>query len=117
MKRLLFICVENANRSQMAEAFARIHGGPGIEAFSAGSSPSGRVHPMAIEAMGELGYDLGTHRSKDPSDLPDVEFDVAVTMGCGAWAASTMRHSPLSISVMSDGSASPAPMAHPSRLT
>jgi protein-tyrosine-phosphatase len=82
VKRLLFICVENANRSQMAEAFARIHGGPGIEAFSAGSRPSGRVHPMAIEAMGELGYDLGTHRSKDSSDLPDVEFDV-VTMGCG----------------------------------
>ena len=83
MKRLLFVCVENSNRSQMAEAFARIHGGPDVEAFSAGSRPAGRVHPMAIEAMGELGYDLGTHRSKDVSDLPDVEFDVVVTMGCG----------------------------------
>ena len=83
MKRLLFVCVENANRSQMAEAFARIHGGPGVEAFSAGSEPSGRVHPMAIEAMGERGYDLGSHRSKGLDDLPDVEFDVVVTMGCG----------------------------------
>jgi len=81
--RLLFVCVENANRSQMAEAFARIHGGPGVEAFSAGSNPCGRVHPMAVEAMGELGYDLSTHRSKGLQDLPDVEFDVAVTMGCG----------------------------------
>ena len=83
MKRILFVCVENANRSQMAEAFARIHGGPGVEAFSAGSKPSGRVHPMAIEAMAELGYDLGIHRSQGLEDLPNVEFDVAVTMGCG----------------------------------
>jgi arsenate reductase len=82
VKRFLFVCVENANRSQMAEAFARIHGGPGVEAYSAGSSPSGRVHPTAIEAMRELGYDLGAHRSKDLNDLPDVEFDVVVTMGC-----------------------------------
>jgi protein-tyrosine-phosphatase len=82
VKRLLFVCVENANRSQMAELFARIHGGPGVEAFSAGRNPSGRVHPMAIEAMRELGYDLGAHRSKDLNDLPDVEFDVVVTMGC-----------------------------------
>jgi protein-tyrosine-phosphatase len=82
VKRFLFVCVENANRSQMAEAFARIHGGPGVEAFSAGRDPSGRVHPTAIEAMGELGYDLGAHRSKDLIDLPDVEFDVVVTMGC-----------------------------------
>jgi arsenate reductase len=83
VKRILFVCVENANRSQMAEAFARIHGGPGVEAFSAGSNPSGRVHPMAIEAMAEIGYDLGAHRSQGLEDLPDVEFDVAVTMGCG----------------------------------
>jgi protein-tyrosine-phosphatase len=83
VKRFLFVCVENANRSQMAEAFARIHGGAGIEVFSAGSSPSGDVHARAIEAMGELGYDLGEHRSKALGDLPDVEIDVTVTMGCG----------------------------------
>jgi arsenate reductase len=83
LKRLLFVCVENANRSQLAEAFARIHGGGGIEAFSAGSAPSGRIKAPAIESMREVGYDLESHASKSLDDLPDVEFDVAVTMGCG----------------------------------
>ena len=78
--RLLFVCVENSNRSQMAEAFARMHG---IEAYSAGSRPSGRVNPKAIESMRELDYDLSRHHSKSLQDLPDVRFDVAVTMGCG----------------------------------
>ncbi len=82
-KRILFVCVENANRSQMAEAFARIHGGEDIEVFSAGSNPSGKVNPKAIEAMNELGYDMKTHKSLGLDDLPDVEFDYAVTMGCG----------------------------------
>jgi arsenate reductase len=83
MKRYLFVCVENANRSQMAEAFARIHGGPNVEAASAGSEPSGRINPKAVEAMLEVGYDLTSHRSNSLDDLPDVEFDVVVTMGCG----------------------------------
>jgi len=83
MKRVLFVCVENANRSQMAEAFARIHGGAEVEAFSAGSAPSGKVNPKAIEAMRELGYDLTVHRSKSLDDLSAAEFDAAVTMGCG----------------------------------
>ena len=82
-KRVLFVCVENCNRSQMAEAFARVHGGGRVEAHSAGVRPSGSVHPKAIAAMREVGYDLTRHRSKGLSDLPDVEFDVAVTMGCG----------------------------------
>jgi protein-tyrosine-phosphatase len=81
--RIVFVCVENSNRSQMAEAFARIHGGDRFEAYSAGSRPSGRVNPKAIEAMRELGYDLATHRSKSLADLADIDFDVAVTMGCG----------------------------------
>lgn len=81
--RILFICVENSNRSQMAEAFARMFGEGRVEVYSAGSRPSGRVHPKAIDAMRELGYDLGWHRSKGLWELPDVEFDVAVTMGCG----------------------------------
>jgi protein-tyrosine-phosphatase len=82
-RRVLFVCFENSNRSQMAEAFARLHGGGRIEAWSAGSRPSGRVNPKAIEAMAELGYDLGRHRSKGLTELPDAEFDVAITMGCG----------------------------------
>ena len=81
--RVLFVCVENSNRSQMAEAFARIHGGDEIEAFSAGSRPSGRINPKAIEAMREKGYDLTQQRSKSLGDVPQVPFDAAVTMGCG----------------------------------
>ncbi|MEX0716130.1 MAG: arsenate reductase ArsC [Planctomycetaceae bacterium] len=83
MKRVLFVCVENSNRSQMAEAFARIHGGDEIEAHSAGSRPSGKVNPKAIEAMRELGYDLTRHTSKSLDEIPPVEFDATVTMGCG----------------------------------
>jgi protein-tyrosine-phosphatase len=83
MKRVLFLCVENSNRSQMAEAFARIHGGNGIDAYSAGSHPSGVVNPKAIEAMREVGYDLTQHHSKALGNLPNDTFDVAVTMGCG----------------------------------
>lgn len=83
-KKILFVCVENSNRSQMSQAFASIHGGADIEAYSAGSKPSGIVNPKAIAAMKELGYDLSTHDSKS---LQEVEkyapFDAVVTMGCG----------------------------------
>jgi len=82
-KRVLFVCVENSNRSQMAEGFARMHGGDKVEAYSAGSRPSGQVNPKAIEAMNELGYDLSKHASKSLSDIPDVEYDLVATMGCG----------------------------------
>ena len=82
-KRVLFGCVENCNRSQMAEALARMYGAGQVEAFSAGCRPAASVHPKAIAAMRELGYDLEPHRSKGLGELPAVEFDVAVTMGCG----------------------------------
>ena len=82
-KRLLFVCVENSCRSQIAEAFARIHGGGDIEAYSAGSRPSGRVNPKAIETMNEIGYDLSTHVSKSLDDIPQGTFDFVATMGCG----------------------------------
>jgi protein-tyrosine-phosphatase len=81
-KRVLFVCVENSNRSQMAEAFARMHGGVGIEALSAGSKPSGVINPKAVRFMAELGYDLSRHASKSLDDI-DGEFDAVVTMGCG----------------------------------
>lgn len=83
VKKVVFVCVENSNRSQMAEAFARIHGTGKVEAFSAGSRPSGRVNPKAIEAMKELGYDLTTHTSKGLDAFNGKEVEVAVTMGCG----------------------------------
>ena len=83
MRRLLFVCIENSNRSQMAEAFARIHGGAAVEAWSAGSRPSGRVNPKAVESMRERGYDLAAHASKSLDALPPGVFDAVVTMGCG----------------------------------
>ncbi len=83
MKRVIFVCVENSNRSQMAQAFARIHGAGKVEAFSAGSRPSGRINPKAVEAMKEVGYDLTTHTSKGLDGFNGKEVDVAVTMGCG----------------------------------
>ena len=83
LKKIVFVCVENSNRSQMAEAFARIHGSDKVEAFSAGSRPSGRVNPKAIDAMKELDYDLTTHHSKGLDSFNGQEVEVAVTMGCG----------------------------------
>lgn len=82
-KKLLFVCVENSNRSQMAEAFARILGGDQVEAYSSGSRPSGVVNPKAIAAMAELGYDLKTHRSKPLQEVPQGGYAAVVTMGCG----------------------------------
>ncbi len=67
----------------MAEAFAGIHGGENVQAYSAGSSPSGVVNEKAVAAMRDLGYDLSSHRSKPLEDVPDVTFDYVVTMGCG----------------------------------
>ena len=83
MKSILFVCVENSNRSQMAEAFARMHGAGRVAAASAGSRPSGRVNPKAVTAMGELGYDLTLHASKGLDEFNGRDIDVAVTMGCG----------------------------------
>jgi len=82
-KRILFVCVENSNRSQMAQAFAAMLGGDQVEAFSAGSRPSGRINPKAVAAMKELGYDLTTHSSKGLDAFNDQPIDIAVTMGCG----------------------------------
>ena len=83
MKKLLFVCIENSNRSQMAEAFAKMHGKDRVEAFSAGSHPSGRINPKAIEAMNEAGYDLTGHSSKSSDDFKEYAFEYVVTMGCG----------------------------------
>jgi arsenate reductase (thioredoxin) len=83
-KKVLFVCVENSNRSQMSQAFAKIHGGDRIEAYSAGSKPSGKINPKAVAAMKELGYDLSTHTSKSLQEVePYTPFDAVVTMGCG----------------------------------
>lgn len=77
----------------MAEAFARMHGA-GVEAYSAGSRPSGVVNEKAIASMREIGYDLSTHRSTSLDEIPAGPFDVVVTMGCGdacPWVPATRR--------------------------
>lgn len=68
----------------MSQAFANILGGDKIEAFSAGSKPSGIINPKAVAAMKELGYDLTKHNSKSLQEVKEyAPFDVVVTMGCG----------------------------------
>ena len=82
-KKLLFVCIENSNRSQMAEAFAKIHGNDVAEAYSAGSKASGVVNPRAIKAMNEIGYDLSKHKSTSLDEIPQITYDYVVSMGCG----------------------------------
>jgi arsenate reductase (thioredoxin) len=83
-KRILFVCIENSNRSQMAHAFANMLGNGIVKGYSAGSKPSGVVNPKAIAAMAQLGYDLSAHHSKPLEETKaDAPFDAVVTMGCG----------------------------------
>lgn len=79
---VLFVCTENSNRSQMAEAFALHHGDGLVEACSAGSRPSGTVNPKAVASMHERGIDLSAHRSKGVDELPERDWDWVITMGC-----------------------------------
>ena len=80
---VLFVCVANSCRSQMAEALAKSLAGDRWDIWSAGASPSGSVHPLAIQMMQEIGLDLSTHRSKGVGDVPQQRWDYVVTMGCG----------------------------------
>jgi arsenate reductase len=82
-KSVLFVCIENSCRSQMAEAFSHLDEETLIDAYSAGSRPSGKVNPNAVILMAELGYDLSSHYSKSLDDIPKIKFDYVVTMGCG----------------------------------
>jgi protein-tyrosine-phosphatase len=94
MKRVLFVCVENACRSQMAEAFAGRLGVGRIDAHSAGSRPAAGVNPRAIAFMAECGYDLSGRATKPLSAFAGQAFDTVVTMGCGdacPWVPATHR--------------------------
>lgn len=80
-RKVLFLCIHNASRSQIAEGFARSMAGPDVVVWSAGTEP-GRVHPMAVEVMKEAGLDLSGQRSKHYDELPWREADTVVTL-CG----------------------------------
>ena len=83
MKKVLFVCVENSCRSQMAEAFGKVLGEGVIESYSSGTRPSSKVNEKAIASMKDVGYDLTPHISKSLDDIPQITFDYVVTMGCG----------------------------------
>ncbi len=76
--KILFVCIENAGRSQMAEGFARALG---LDAYSCGSNPAQQVNPIAVEAMKEMGIDISGKTPKGFDGVPKA--DVVVTMGCG----------------------------------
>jgi len=77
--RVLFLCVHNSARSQIAEGWLRALGGARFEVFSAGSVPS-RVHPLAIRVMQEHGIDLSAHRSKSVNEFLDQPIDFVITL-------------------------------------
>ncbi|NUQ34809.1 MAG: arsenate reductase ArsC [Planctomycetaceae bacterium] len=81
--RILFVCVENACRSQMAAGFARALAPDHFEIYSAGSRPSGVVNPRAIQFMAEVGIDISKESSKSISEVPQQGYAAVVTMGCG----------------------------------
>jgi len=79
---MVFVCVENARRSQMAQGFAEAYGHEKVEVYSTGSRPSQQIDPLVIEVMEEKGIDLSGKRPKGLNDLPPVEMDYLITMGC-----------------------------------
>ena len=101
-RKILFLCTANAARSQMSEALARLHHGDRVDAYSAGSRPGGFVHPLAIEAMTEVGADMSTAYSKSADEFIGVAFDVVVTVcdsaaqDCPMWPnAKRIEHWPV----------------------
>ena len=80
--KIVFICVENARRSQMAQGFAESLGKGRLEVYSAGSSPVSSIDPSVVEVMKEKGIDLSGKQPKGLNDLPPVEMDYLITMGC-----------------------------------
>lgn len=80
---VLFVCIHNAGRSQMAAGFLRELGGPAVEVRSAGSDPGPRINPAAVEAMAEVGIDISDQSPKMLTSEAVETSDVVITMGCG----------------------------------
>ncbi|MCL7452140.1 MAG: arsenate reductase ArsC [Anaerolineae bacterium] len=91
MKKVLFLCTGNSARSPMAEGLVNHYLGDEWQAHSAGTDPAGYVHPLAVEAMAELGIDVSGHRSKSADEFRDVDLDLVVTVcddaaeNCPVW--------------------------------
>ncbi len=89
--RVLVLCTGNSARSQMAEGLIRHFLGDRVEVYSAGTRPSGYVHPLAVEAMRELGIDISHQRSKSTDEFRGVDFDLVITVcddadrNCPVW--------------------------------
>ena len=81
--KILFACVENSCRSQIAEAFAKIHSPEDYQVYSAGSKPTGVINSTAIGLLADIGYDLGSHTCNSLEDYSGLKFDNLVLMGCG----------------------------------
>ena len=81
-KNILFVCVENAGRSQMAEAFFKKYAGDKFDAVSAGTSPSFKLNPLVIQVMREIGIDMNTQSPKELSDSMITNSSKTVNMGC-----------------------------------
>jgi len=79
-KRVLFLCSGNSARSQMAEGLVNHFLGDRWEAHSAGTAPTGHVHPLATQAMAELGIDISHQRSKSVDEFREAEFDLVITV-------------------------------------
>lgn len=82
-KTILFVCIHNAGRSQMAAGFMRTLGGDNVEVLSAGSAPKGSINPVAVEAMREVGIDIADQQPKILTPESVLQSDVVITMGCG----------------------------------
>ena len=80
---VLFVCVHNAGRSQMAAGFLASLSGGAVEVLSAGSEPADGVNPIAVEAMAEVGIDIAGEKPKILTDQAVQDTDVVITMGCG----------------------------------
>jgi len=84
MKYVLFVCTQNAGRSQIAQAFFERHGPPDVRAESAGDAPAAEVHPVVVDAMREVGIDLAGRRPKKLTLEMQLHADWAITLACGA---------------------------------
>ena len=83
MKTVLFVCVHNAGRSQMAAGFMEHHANGNVRVLSAGSAPKDSINPIAVQAMTEVGIDIANNQPKVLTNEAVQESDVVITMGCG----------------------------------